>query len=147
MRGQQEVARRVKERIRRGLAKSGTNLQLNDSDPFGDGDQSEIQSPSKQQFYREIFSEGGDITECFGAGMVSQFAVFCLLGNVPLVMQALEAADKNQANPPDSLVQLLERRETSMRLSPLLLIVSAGKNVGEPLSSSPDLRENQIKVA
>ena len=45
-----------------------------------------------------------------------------------------------------ALVRLLERRETSMRLSPLLLIASAGKNISHD-GNDPAMSDNQIKVA
>jgi hypothetical protein len=151
MQRQQQTLSQMQERIRRDLAKNGTNVQQNDADPFGDGDQSAI-SKKKRQYHRELFAQGGDIAECFGSGRISEFAVACVTGNVPKVKELLEAANKPEdaAVPPDALVQLLERRETSMRLSPLLLIVSAGKNIspgGASGGSASFLQHVQIEAA
>ena len=46
--------------IRQGLIEHGTNVEQNDNDPLGDGDQSPIRncSESKKQFYRDLFAMG-----------------------------------------------------------------------------------------
>jgi hypothetical protein len=137
----------VKERIRTGLEEHGTNVGANERDLLGDGDQSTIYSQAHRQFYRDIFSEGGDLAESFGAGTMSDFAVRCIQGSVQGVEEMLEVVSSNDLpHPSDALIKLLETRETSMRLTPLLLLVSAGKNIS---GAGPEsvLRRNQIQVA
>jgi hypothetical protein len=149
---QRQALRLVQERIHRGLQANGTDVARNERDLLGDGDQSEVRRPEYQQFYRDIFSEGGDLTECFSAGVVSQFAASCVGGDVARVQAMLaQAADRRpDQQPSEELLRLLETRETSMRLTPLLLIVSAGKNVlghsSDNNENSP-FRQSQIKVA
>jgi hypothetical protein len=116
--------------------------------PQGDGDQTRIDNPEHQQFYREIFSQGGDLAECFGTpGFISEFGTLCALGDVPRVKALLEAADApDLPHPSRELTELLETRETSMRLTPLLMTVSVGKNI-EFGNDSAELGRNQLKVA
>ena len=126
-------------------------MEQNKEDRLGDGDQSEIRRAAHQQFYRNLFSQGGDIAEWFSSGMISEFAVACVSGDVCRVQQMLEQAEQDftaceLGKPCDALVELLERRETSLRLSPLLMIVSAGKNIDHG-GSDPALESRQIKVA
>jgi len=142
------------ERLRRELAEHGTDVRQNDTDPCGDGDQSNIVRDERRQFYRNLFSHGGDIAECLMginngvAAAMSDFGWACLTGNVARVTELLEGADRaDLAVPPGPLVELLERRETAMRLSPLLLIVSAGKTIAVANAAGAMMRENQIKVA
>ena len=154
-----QEALQLQARIRRELAQNGTNVAQNDADPFGDGDQSELRTtterkirPAMQQYHRELFAHGGDIAECSQAGMMSEFACACIAGNFQRVEELLKEADaaasSGNGKPSRELVQLLERRETSLRLSPLLLVVSAGKNVsiGGRNFASP-LQQGQIQVA
>ena len=120
---QQQQVRHICERIRRDLAAHGTNVEQNDKDRWGDGDQSKIRKASHQQFYRELFSQGGDIGESLFSGLVSEFAVACVTGAVARVQQMLEqaaAASEQQTSgggvndlENSALVRLLERRETS----------------------------------
>ena len=156
---QRQQAQAIYESIAQGLVAHGTHVNENEKDPYGDGDQSEIRKAAHQQFYRDLFSQGGDLAEWFSSGLASEFAVSCLQGNVAQVRQMLEKAaaaattansqydhDDSLGTPSKALVELLERRETSMRLSPLLIIVSAGKNISDG-SRDPSLSANQIKVA
>jgi hypothetical protein len=138
----------VQERIRAGLIRHGTDVEANAREPQGDGDQRRIENPAHQQFYREIFSVGGDLAECFETpGIVSEFGNLCTFGDAPRIKALLEAADApDLPHPTKELIQLLETRETSMRLSPLLMIVSVGKNLSMG-SNDAELRRNQLKVA
>lgn len=138
--------RRLQADIRQRLRTHGTDVDLNDRDPTGDGDQSPILlNHSGKQVYRNLFAEGGDIAQCGQADQISRFAVACVMGIFPYVEEALEEADDDPAKPSDRLIQLLETRETSMRLTPLLLIVSAGKNIVDP--SADRLSRRQVKLA
>ena len=111
-------------------------MDQNDADLQGDGDQSRVQRKD-QQFYREMFATGGDINHLanLGLGPLSDFAKYCISGQVELVKQTLErVAHGNKdpdftAEPVPELIKLLETRETALRLSPLMMIVSIGKNL------------------
>lgn len=141
----QELLRKQKE-IRKILVRNGTNVELNDRDPYGDGDQSRLMGSRKsQQAHRDLFAEGGDFFESASVqGTISDFSMMCMLGSVQKVEELLKRADdQGQAHAPQELVHLLEKRETSMRCSPLLLLVSVGKNLG----GFPEQHKQQIKVA
>lgn len=123
----------IKAKIRTDLQKHGTDVDLNDRTPYGDGDQTPIDGPNdnlRRQFYRDLFAEGGDMFEHLEAKAMSKFAQACLTGQTQIVKAELEKADDDSKNeyPSDKLVQLLEFRETSMRLSPLLMMVSVAKS-------------------
>jgi hypothetical protein len=86
------------------------------------------------------------------APSLSRFAIACISGKVEEVKRALKEVNL-PGIPSKSLIDLLETRATSMRLSPLLLIVSMGKNLKFFLSigrdnsaSSAQLYENQMEV-
>jgi ankyrin repeat protein len=120
-----------KERVRAILTDIGTDCIQNDNDPMGDGDQSMILSKKKRAQARELFSLGGDINGYFEQSGFSSFALSCIVGNAENVKTTLLDITKRIQRPwscNEEIKALLEKRETSMRLSPLLLIVSAGKN-------------------
>lgn len=147
----------VKSYFRTNLQRNGTNVVQNDADPTGDGDQSRIPANYDQQFYRNMFSMGGDLNHLADVGLVplSNFVKHCITGAVEEVEQALKQADTvvvvpavnddgNGATPSISpaLTRLLETRETSLRLSPLMMLVSMGKNLAMPNSE-----HRQVQVA
>ena len=90
------------------------------------------------------------------SGCLSEFARFCLMGSVKGVQEKLDEAMMSSSSsvsssaspaveegvPPPVLIELLEKRETALRLSPLMIIVSMGKNV-----AMPALAKFQIQVA
>jgi hypothetical protein len=109
-------------------------VKLNDSEPLGDGDQSLLPAGklATQQFYRNLYANGDDISYELQLGMptISEFVKYCVTGNVIKVRECLKvAADKDPIYSSESLTALLETRETSQRLSPLLLMVSMTKIV------------------
>lgn len=121
-----------REKLRRALLAMGTNCEENDSDMTGNGDQSMIQSGEGRRAAREIYSIGGDIHAHLSEGKVSKFAMLCVMGNFVEVKKMIDDVTKSSEEPwsrNPKLKALLETRNTSMRLSPLLLIVSAGKNL------------------
>jgi hypothetical protein len=151
MRAQTELDR-VRAKIRQGLRAHGTNVEQNDGDPTGDGDQSPVHlDENGKQFYRDLFAEGGDLNECVEANVISTFGKYCVSGNARAVKSMLQEAnnnykdaeDKEQAQPSAALIQLLETRETSMRFSPLLMVVSMGKNLEARDSTT---RPGQLEV-
>jgi hypothetical protein len=137
----------VKAKIRLELQQHGTDVDLNDRTPFGDGDQTAIDGPNdndRRQFYRDLFAEGGDIFEHLTAKAISKFAFACVMGATEIVKAELEKADDDSKNehPSEKLVQLLEFRETSMRLSPLLMMVSISKNI----QGNNDMEREHLEV-
>jgi len=120
-----------KQEIRRTLVTIGTDCDMNDRDPFGDGDQSHITSLKKRDTAREVYSIGGDIHGHGENNAFSKFAFDCIFGQVEavnaMILQVVNSVPKPWSRS-NYVNALLEKRETSMRLSPLLLIVSAGKN-------------------
>lgn len=120
--------------IKKKLKEIGTDCTTNDDDPTGNGDQSLIQSDAGREKAREIYSIGGDINKHMTESAMSIFAIGCFTGIVETVLSQIENVTKNIKQPfsrRNEMKTLLETRETSLRLSPLLLIVSAGKNVVE----------------
>lgn len=119
--------------IRELLIEIGTDVDKNDSDPTGDGDQSIISSVEKRDVARHIWCAGGDIGEHFSSRQVSKFAIASASGNLTIAQSELKRVKSTVSQQPyfssNEVTKLLETRETSMRLSPLLLIVSLGKNI------------------
>jgi hypothetical protein len=109
-------------------------VDRNDADVTGDSDQSSIHlNLAGKQFYRDLFGNGGDLQEHAEFGRLSAFAVACITGEVGTVETSLKQASSSPfsdpSKPSKALIRLLKTRETSMRVSPLLMIVSLGKNV------------------
>jgi hypothetical protein len=139
--------------IRQGLLEHGTDVDRNDADPMGDGDQSPIvftkhkkgDQLHRQQFYRDLFATGGDLVTIGDKGMLSPFALSCIFGNYAKVKKMLEkAASTHPEEPSPDLIRLLETRESSMRLSPIMLIIAMGKIMA---SHDPKaLEAGQLKV-
>ena len=122
--------------IRELLIEIGTDVDKYDSDPTGDGDQSIISSVEKRDVARHIWCAGGDIGEHFSSRQVSKFAIASASGNLKMAQSELQRVKSTVSQQPyfssNEVTKLLETRETSMRLSPLLLIVSMGKNLFSP---------------
>lgn len=126
--------------IRRVLQETGTNVAGNDADPMGDGDQSPIMTEQAREAARTLFSIGGDISGHIERNAVSRFAMLCVVGDAKGVERVLRDVATLDVGPPSQnaqLIELTETRETSMRLSSLLLTVAAGKQIpeesGQPL--------------
>jgi hypothetical protein len=121
-----------KKTLRTSLAMMGTDLQVNDADQFGNGDQSIISDVQARDVARGFFAIGGDIDGHARENAISAFGTHCILGDSKFVHNAISECQKKIDQPysrNEVLKSLLDRRETSSRLSPLLFIVSAGKNV------------------
>lgn len=136
----------------------GTDCAQNAADPCGNGDQTRITSERGAARARELYSMGGDLHSHFEDNAISKFGLGCATGSVPVIADMLQAAieqdssssddrpiqpwyysDNGQDRNQTTMAKLLETRETSMRLSPLLLIVSAGKNFCTNRSSTNSL--------
>ena len=124
--------------IRKLALLSGTDVEMNDNDPYGDGDQSlvgvgENHDPSNEtmvmrgeptrQILRDLFSVGGDLQSYLAYRGLSPFALMCCVGNAKGVEKALKETTAGS----EERMHLLERRETGMRWSPLLFAVATSK--------------------
>jgi len=123
--------------IRDVLAKKcKTNCNLNDANPHGDGDQSLIRCSTGRQAAREIWAIGGDIEAHLHelmremenidsdedySNLDNFFPLFCSLGDFERVRKILHQTNVQE------LKNLVEKRFSSMRLSPLVLTVAASK--------------------
>ena len=117
--------------IRQLLIEIGTDVEKNDRDHTGDGDQTTISTLEKRDVARHLFATGGDILEHFTNRKASKFAMACASGNLKLAQSELQIVKSKAVQPfseCEEMTKMIETRETSMRLSPLLLIVSLGKN-------------------
>jgi hypothetical protein len=119
--------------IRAGLIQYGTDCDYNDADKFGDGDQSPIATLEGRAFARNLWSTGADFGAMMQQRAFSPMAIGAMHGNVTLVETMLRIADYTSENgrPSEALLNCLESRESSLRLSPLTMIVSLGKNINE----------------
>ena len=125
------------ELIRKLLIKAGTNVKQNGNDPFGDGDQSTLLGADlepQRQVLRELFASGGDIEHHMRpASGLTSFAWNCIMGDTKAVEQTLKTTlllrSKGQRQQKQkSLNELMEYRETSMRLPPLILTMALSKH-------------------
>mmetsp|Transcript_26875 Transcript_26875/g.65313 ORF Transcript_26875/g.65313 Transcript_26875/m.65313 type:complete len:597 (+) Transcript_26875:189-1979(+) len=117
--------------IRSLLISVDTDLDLAADEPYGNADQSIIVDSKDRDLARELFAIGGDIPGTGNARAFSSFGMNCMQGDFLRVRYMLEETCDGLSQPlsrQERLRRLLESRETSLRLSPLLLMVSAGKN-------------------
>ena len=146
----------------------GTDCDKNDADPLGDGDQTPISSRIGADRAREIYSIGGDIHQHFTNCAITMFGMSCARGDVEAICKVINAhvTNKRKATATENedeeqrpwyccddekdninktkMAIFLETRETSMRLSPLLMIVSAGKNIDVGGQSSPFINHKEV---
>ena len=64
--------------IRSALVSMGTNCDVNDDDPMGNGDQSRIATDAQREAARELFAVGGDMEIHFREQKLSPFCVLCV---------------------------------------------------------------------
>jgi hypothetical protein len=115
--------------IRKLLTKAGTDVNKNDRDPYGDGDQSLLYGKGRvnqRQILCNLFDEGGDIDQHLAEGSrgFTDLAWSCIKGDTKAVAKKLKAASLEGQK---ALTEIMEYRETSLRLSPLLLTVALSK--------------------
>lgn len=128
----------IKAEIRIDLERNGTNVQLNDEDLTGDGDQSQV-NKSSRDYYQELFATGADLFHHKrDSKTLSKFVICCITGQTDLVREMLRQVD-SPGKPPEQLINLLETRETSLRCSPLLMILAMEKQL------DPQCHEGQRK--
>ena len=115
--------------IQKLLVKAGTDVDQNDNDPYGDGDQTLIlgkELEPHRQILRNLFAAGGDIEHhMIGNSGLTPFSWSCVMGDTKAVENTLKATFLRGQQP---LIQLLEHRQTSMRIPPLLLTVALSKH-------------------
>jgi len=140
-----------KDSIRAALIQMGTDCNRNDSDPTGNGDQSPIQSKPQRDAARDLYSIGGDIHAHATEGAFSDIINYCVMGLASGIKAKIEKVTNRIPQSSwspchEDLINILETRETSMRLSPLLAIVSMGKNaVGVPSKNHIDAAKLLLK--
>jgi hypothetical protein len=127
------TVKQQKDAIRNALNDMGTNVAQNDAVPTGDGDQTLIESRRCRDIARELYAIGEDIHAYLISNSLSPFGMSCAVGAADAKVLKTKVEQQPYARN-ERFLALLNTRETSMRLSPLLLIVSAGKNLGRPTS-------------
>ncbi|CAB9507611.1 expressed unknown protein [Seminavis robusta] len=121
--------------IRRLLEKTGTSCDVNDSDPYGNGDQTPLPSEgASAQILRYLFADGGDLEQwwigyrmpssAYSGKRLPAFAWNCIMGDHIAVRNELQAQPTFQDRR-----NVLEQRVTSMRMSPLILTIASSKNL------------------
>ena len=151
--------------LRERLQTHGTDVELNDRDALGDGDQSPIHlDDNGKQVYRDLFASGGDIAADASDFYArpdrlprKSFLYLCVQGKYDLAKLVLETMDANvqarQGAMDPTIHVMLNYRVTSMRLTPLLAIVSLGKGLTaggrreDAEQQIQTLHDNQIKIA
>jgi len=104
----------------------GTDVDMNDKDPYGDGDQREVgasgmEGEPSRQILRRLWSTGGDLEHYLIYNGYSPFMMACVVGNLKTVKRLIIATSEGE------LGKLLERRETGMRMTPLLVTLALSK--------------------
>ena len=109
----------TKENIQKLLDFCNYDSSKDQVDPFGDGDQSSMEECSEDT--RLIFAK---LPWCLGTfysyalnGELSDFALACICGHANVVEMFILSTEEGS----DERMKLLERRETHLRLSPLLI--------------------------
>lgn len=82
--------------IRKLAILSGTDVEMNDRDPYCNGDQSHVgvkslKGESTRQILRDLFSQGGDLGSYLVFKGFSTFALSCGLGHGKAVERAIKA--------------------------------------------------------
>jgi tetratricopeptide (TPR) repeat protein len=111
----------------REILEGTTNMAMNDADHFGDGDQTPIEangSADPGTTLRYLWSQGADFHPFERPYDYSNFFVACAFGAVNEVQAALQGIQGASAK---DRAQLLERRESLLRMSPLLACIGGSR--------------------
>jgi hypothetical protein len=108
------------QQMRTVIHQAGTNMDANDSDPQGDGDQSSLSLADSTQLWN-IWSAGGDFVPLVQHGRISLFGNSCFYGNLSRVKQALKSVQG------EAKYRMLESRESITRVTPLMMCVLGAK--------------------
>ena len=108
------------------LLLTGTDIELNRRDAYGDGDQSLIggregKDEKRCQIIRELWGQGGDIMRHL-VESCTEFERACAFGNITVVKAIIENTPMRKRS------VLLEKRVTGLRLPPLMLTMALAKN-------------------
>jgi hypothetical protein len=108
--------------IRKLLKNTGTDVALNESDPYDDGDQTPVVGEPRAQVHREIWGIGADVASHLrNPRCMSEFVMHCIQGKTQLVETILKKASLEERR------KLMEKRETSFRLSAILFVIAISK--------------------
>ena len=126
-----------------------TDVKKNDSDPFGSGDQSEIggrpqsEMPGgKAQKLREVWAGGGDFNPDEINFPHTDFLRAVYRGDVKAVKRSLTFCGDDE----QKKFELVNRRESILRLSPLIACVASTRKVRGPAAVSGVLASEIAKL-
>lgn len=109
--------------LRQLLQNVGTDVALNDSDLYGDGDQNPVQGEPRAQVFREIWEIGADVlTHLYHPQYMSDFVMHCIQGKTELVESILKKSSLEERR------KLMEKRETGFRMSAILFVMAVSKH-------------------
>ncbi len=100
------------------LREEGTDIALNESDAFGDGDQTPIRFDGAGCAHSTLWAAGGNLFDLVEEGRVPEVVIHFLSGNVSEICAALESARAD-----GRLTEFLEMRFGLLRSTPLMLVV------------------------
>ena len=112
--------------VRSIYASTGTDMDRNDADNMGDGDQTPIRENDKAQVFRELWGCGADVLDHLAhpEALSSSFCLAVIKGDATAVKSAL-----CQTRPfSKERQQLLETRDTGFRMPPLLTAMAVSKH-------------------
>lgn len=124
------------------IASTGTDVKRNKRDLFGDGDQSPIKKERLAQVFRNIWTEGADISLHLQAKAFTPFATACIKGDKGKVERMLKNAPTNEER-----TMMLERRESSFRATPLILTMGLAKHPHVVTAYTGATRMDHVGVA
>eukprot|EP00873_Tetraselmis_striata_P036316 jgi/Tetstr1/456580/TSEL_043298.t1 len=108
------------------------DARINAADPYGDGDQSLLvgnMPGDPGQSLREVWCSGADFNPIHPSNSFSTFATACFVGDANVVRSEINAARELG---PDALTRLLEKRESSLRVPPIIVVIAGARSLIEP---------------
>ena len=121
-----------------------TDTALNDSEPEGDGDQSFVRESIESDPGRRLKLarvNGMDFGQLCARGSLSPLALACLAGDLEKAQSIIHLASRSGGFA--QLTKLLERRESMMRLTPLMCCITGSQNA----HTNPQFAERAQHVA
>jgi hypothetical protein len=123
LRDQSKPIEEQKRIIRRLLENTGTDVALNELDPYGDGDQTPIVGEPQAQVHREMWNIGGDVaSHLYDPRYMSDFIMHCIQGKTQTVESILKKSSVEERR------KLMEKRETGFRMSAILFVIAISKH-------------------
>lgn len=105
-----------------------TNMDMNAKDPYGNGDQSDVKADMPSQVgyrLRDVWSQGGDYNPMNPTGSSSSFCKSCFTADLPAVTCMLSAMNDK------AKMEILERRESLLRIPPVLSVIIGARTMGD----------------